>query len=169
MRRMYWCCARICSGLVTQTQYHFGDSAMHKTRLAPIGWTAHGERSEVGCNELSITVYTDDCLPGMLRRRSPILKKKHSESSVRGRRAEGSAKPIPDSQIDFSDIPESTTGELRRARRVGRPSSGMAKQLIAIRLSPRLLSQLRKMAAKRGKPYQTLIHELLEKAAAHAA
>jgi predicted DNA binding CopG/RHH family protein len=45
----------------------------------------------------------------------------------------------------------------------------MAKQLIAIRLSPRLLNQLRKMAAKHKKPYQTLIHELLEKAASHAA
>jgi predicted DNA binding CopG/RHH family protein len=54
-------------------------------------------------------------------------------------------------------------------RRVGRPVSGMAKQLIAIRLSPRLLSQLRKMAAKQGKPYQSLIHELLEKAANNAA
>jgi len=43
------------------------------------------------------------------------------------------------------------------------------KQLIAIRLSPRLLDQLRKMAAKQGKPYQTLINELLEKAASHAA
>lgn len=97
------------------------------------------------------------------------MKKKHSGSSARGRRAGGNVKPIPDSQIDFSDIPESTPEELRRVRRVGRPSSGMTKQLIAIRLSPRLLSQLRKMATKRGKSYQTLIHELLEKAAAHAA
>ena len=95
--------------------------------------------------------------------------KKNLESSVRGKRARVSAKPIPDSQIDFSDIPESTEEELRRARRVGRPVSGMAKQLIAIRLSPRLLSQLRKMAAKQGKPYQSLIHELLEKAANKAA
>ncbi len=54
-------------------------------------------------------------------------------------------------------------------RRVGRPKSGSAKQLIAIRMSPRLLDQLRKMAARQGKPYQTLIHELLEKAASHAA
>jgi predicted DNA binding CopG/RHH family protein len=93
------------------------------------------------------------------------MKKKNLGSSVRGQRAGGSAKPIPDSRIDFSDIPESTEEELRRARRVGRPASGMAKQLIAIRLSPRLLSQLRKMAATQGKPYQSLIHELLEKAA----
>jgi hypothetical protein len=76
---------------------------------------------------------------------------------------------MPDSKIDFSDIPESTDEELRRARRVGRPVSGMAKQLIAIRLSPKLLNQLRKMAAKQRKPYQTLIHELLEKAASRAA
>ncbi|MGQ0557224.1 MAG: hypothetical protein ACT4PN_14915 [Nitrospiraceae bacterium] len=45
----------------------------------------------------------------------------------------------------------------------------MAKQLIAIRLSPRLLATLRQMAAKRGKPKQILIHELLEKAASQAA
>jgi predicted DNA binding CopG/RHH family protein len=76
---------------------------------------------------------------------------------------------MPDSQIDFSDIPEATKEELKHMRRVGRPTSGMAKQLIAIRLSPRLLDQLRKMAAKQGKPYQTLIHELLEKAASRAA
>ncbi|HJT20034.1 MAG TPA: BrnA antitoxin family protein [Nitrospira sp.] len=80
-----------------------------------------------------------------------------------------SVKHMPDSQIDFSDIPESTDEELKRARRVGRPSSGLAKQLIAIRLSPRLLDRLRKMAAKQGKPYQTLIHELLEKAASRTA
>jgi predicted DNA binding CopG/RHH family protein len=88
---------------------------------------------------------------------------------VRDRRAGVSVRPIPDSQIDFSDIPDSTEEELRRARRVGRPATGMAKQLIAIRLSPRLLNQLRKMAEKQGKPYQTLIHELLEKAASRAA
>ncbi len=97
------------------------------------------------------------------------MQKKRSGSSVRDRRAGKSVRHIPDSQIDFSDIPESTDEELRRARRVGRPASGMAKQLIAIRMSPKLLSQLRKMAAKQRKPYQTLIHELLEKAASRAA
>jgi predicted DNA binding CopG/RHH family protein len=76
---------------------------------------------------------------------------------------------IPDSQIDFSDIPELSDEQLRRMRRVGRPATGLAKQLIAIRLSPRLLATLRKMAAQQGKPYQTLIHELLEKAASRAA
>jgi len=76
---------------------------------------------------------------------------------------------MPDSRIDFSDIPESTEAELKLARRVGRPETGEAKHLIAIRISPRLLAQLRRLAAKQSKPYQTLIHELLEKAAKRAA
>jgi predicted DNA binding CopG/RHH family protein len=76
---------------------------------------------------------------------------------------------MPDSRIDFSDIPESTDAELKRARRVGRPRTGHAKQLIAIRISPRLLAQIRRRAAKLSKPYQTLIHELLEKAASRVA
>ncbi len=97
------------------------------------------------------------------------MKKKPSGSSAQGSRAVKSVKHTPDAQIDFSDIPEATDVELKRMRRVGRPASGMAKQLIAIRLSPTLLNQLRKMAAKQGKPYQSLIHELLEKAAAKAA
>lgn len=96
------------------------------------------------------------------------MRKKRSASSVRGKRVAKSVKHIPDSQIDFSDIPEVTNEQLKRMRRVGRPSTGMAKQLIAIRLSPRLLATLRKLAAKQGKPYQTLIHELLEKAASWA-
>ena len=97
------------------------------------------------------------------------MRKKRSASSARGKRVAKSVKHIPDSQIDFSDIPEATNEQLKRMRRVGRPSTGMAKQLIAIRLSPRLLATLRKLAAKQGKPYQTLIHELLEKAASRAA
>ena len=98
-----------------------------------------------------------------------MMKKKQSASSVHDKQAAKNGKHIPDSQIDFSDIPESTDEELKRIHRVGRPKTGMAKQLIAIRLSPRLLAMLRRMAAKQGKPYQTLIHEMLEKAASRAA
>ena len=71
---------------------------------------------------------------------------------------------MPDSAIDFSDIPESTDRELKRARRVGRPCNGGAKRLIAIRIHPRVLAKLRKLAQKQEKPYQTLIHEILEQA-----
>jgi len=79
---------------------------------------------------------------------------------------------MPDDRINFSDIPESSLGELKRARRVGqmarrrpgRPKTGQAKQLIAIRIAPKLLARLRRCAARQSKPYQTFIHELLEKA-----
>lgn len=93
------------------------------------------------------------------------MAKKQYASSAHGKRPAKNGKPMPDSGIDLSDIPESTDEELRRAHRVGRPASGNAKQLIAIRIAPHLLHQLRRMAAKQSKPYQTLIHELLEKAA----
>jgi uncharacterized protein (DUF4415 family) len=92
------------------------------------------------------------------------MERKKSVSSAPGRRVARSAKPIPDSAIDFSETPESTDAELRRARRVGRPTSANAKQLIAIRIHPGVLAKLRKTALQRGKPYQTLIHEILEKA-----
>ncbi len=94
---------------------------------------------------------------------------KQFASSARGRQAGKNEKLMRDSQIDFSDVPESTDAELRRARRVGRPRTGQAKQLIAIRISPRLLAQIRRCAARQSKPYQTLIHELLEKATTRAA
>jgi predicted DNA binding CopG/RHH family protein len=73
------------------------------------------------------------------------------------------AKVILDKDIDFSDIPESTDAELKGAKRVGRPSTGRAKQLIALRVNPALLAKIRKMAEQAGKPYQTYIHDILEK------
>lgn len=97
------------------------------------------------------------------------MKKKSSASSAPGKRAGKSVRHIPDSQIDFSDMPELSDQQLTRMRRVGRPATGITKQLIAIRLSPGLLTALRNMAARQGKGYQTLIHELLEKAASRAA
>jgi predicted DNA binding CopG/RHH family protein len=92
------------------------------------------------------------------------MEEKRFESSPRAKRVRKNMKHTKNEGIDLSELPESTDQELGRARRVGRPKTGNAKQLIAIRLSPRLLSQLRRLAAKREKPYQTLIHELLEEA-----
>jgi uncharacterized protein (DUF4415 family) len=92
------------------------------------------------------------------------MTKKRSKSSARDGRAAKSASPISDRGIDFADIPESTDAELKRARRVGRPRSGDAKQLIAIRIRPRVLAALRNIAEQQDKPYQTLIHEILERA-----
>ena len=95
--------------------------------------------------------------------------KKKSESSLLTKRVRKSGKLTSDKDLDFSDIPELTDAELKRAKRVGRPKSDNPKQLIAIRIDPFLLSQIQKMASKQGLPYQTLIHSLLEKAAKKAA
>jgi uncharacterized protein (DUF4415 family) len=97
------------------------------------------------------------------------MARKRFGSSARHRRAAKNAGHIPNRKVDFSDIPESSDEELKRARRVGRPKSGNAKQLIAIRIRPQLLAQLRRLAARQEKPYQTLIHELLERAAKRVA
>lgn len=85
-----------------------------------------------------------------------------SGSSARGGRRTTNARPTADKKIDFSDIPELSREQLRSARRVGRPSTGKAKQLIAIRISPELLAQLKRIADDEGKPYQSLMHDLLE-------
>ena len=97
------------------------------------------------------------------------MAKKRLGLSASGKRAAKNGKHIADSDIDFSDAPESTDEELKRARRVGRPVTGNAKQLIAIRIDPMILAKLRKMAEAQDKPYQTLIHDLLERATKKAA
>ena len=97
-----------------------------------------------------------------------MARKRHA-LSARGRPAAKNVRYMPDSEIDFSDIPESTPEELKRARRVGRPTTGYAKHLIAIRISPALLAKIRRIAARQDKPYQTLIHEMLERAARRVA
>jgi hypothetical protein len=53
-----------------------------------------------------------------------------------------------DSNIDFSDIRESTPEDLRRSVRVGRSSTGNGKQMIAFRIAPSLLAKIQKLAAK---------------------
>jgi uncharacterized protein (DUF4415 family) len=90
------------------------------------------------------------------------MAKKQSELSVRELQAGRKEKHTSAKEVDFSDISESSDAELKRAKRVGRPSTGQAKQLIALRISPLLLSKLKKIAEKKGKPYQTFIHESLE-------
>jgi len=92
------------------------------------------------------------------------MAKKQSESSARGKPRAKSAKHTPDSKINFDDISELNDEQLKGARRVGRPKSDNPKQLIAIRLSPHLLFNLKKLAKRRKTPYQTLMHDLLEKA-----
>lgn len=95
--------------------------------------------------------------------------KKRSGSSAQGKRHAKNVRYLPDSEIDFSDIPELTDEELARAKSVGRPRIQNPKQLIAVRMSPNLIYELRKLAKKKKKPYQTLMHEILEQAVKRAA
>src|SRR5436190_17897922 len=86
---------------------------------------------------------------------------KRSASSARDGRAARSGRRTRRG-IDFSDIPEATAQQLRAMRRVGRPPLGDgARQLIAIRLDPRVLKEFRKQARRRNVGYQTLINEVL--------
>jgi uncharacterized protein (DUF4415 family) len=88
---------------------------------------------------------------------------------VQGPRRGKNVKHIADSKIDFSDIPELSDAQLKSARKVGRPKSDNPKQLIAVRLSPSLLQDLKRLARKSKKPYQKIMHEMLEKAVRDAA
>jgi len=69
-----------------------------------------------------------------------------------------------DSQIDFSEISELGGKQLKSMKRVGRPPLGRAtKQLIALRLEPGVIEQLKALAEKEGMGYQTLINEVLQR------
>lgn len=52
------------------------------------------------------------------------MTKKQPTSSARAKPSAKSARRMPDRQIDFSDVPQSTDEELGRAKRVGRPKKG---------------------------------------------
>lgn len=68
-------------------------------------------------------------------------------------------------KIDFSDVPELTDDELKSMKRSrpGRPPLGdEARKMISLKLDTKLLSDLKAEAKKDGKPYQSLIHEILK-------
>jgi uncharacterized protein (DUF4415 family) len=95
---------------------------------------------------------------------------KRSESSARGERAGKNTQRTRARRIDFSDIPEASTKQLGAMRRVGRPPIGeQARQLIAIRLDPRVIDEFRKEAKRRNLGYQTLINDVLAKHVKHVA
>ncbi|MGH7146559.1 MAG: BrnA antitoxin family protein [Nitrospiraceae bacterium] len=88
--------------------------------------------------------------------------RKLSDSSARGWRIGKKRNAIKRRKIDYSDIPPLSDEQLASMRRVGRPPLGdEPRQLIAIRLDPKVLRWLRAVAAKRHVPYQSLINDLL--------
>jgi uncharacterized protein (DUF4415 family) len=90
---------------------------------------------------------------------------KASASSARAWRAGKSGQRMRRRRgIDFSDIPEASTAQLRAMRRVGRPPLGAdARRMIAIRIDPQVLNAVRREAKRRGLGYQSLINDLLAK------
>ena len=93
-----------------------------------------------------------------------------SVSSARAERAAKSARRTRRRRgIDFSEIPEASTAQLRAMRRVGRPPLGTEpRRLIAIRIDPTVLVAVRREATRRGLGYQSLINDLLAKHVARA-
>jgi len=88
--------------------------------------------------------------------------KKQSDSSVRGWRIAKKRGVTKKRKIDYSDIPPLSDDQLASMRRIGRPPLGdEPRQLIAIRLDPKVLRWLRAVAAKRQVPYQSLINDML--------
>ena len=86
---------------------------------------------------------------------------KRSVSSARGARVGVNVRRTR-RRIDFSDVPDSSPSQLKAMRRVGRPPlGGEPRQLIAIRVDPRVLERFRKEARRRQVGYQTLINEVL--------
>ncbi len=88
--------------------------------------------------------------------------KKSRELSAQGERTAKKGKGIRRKKIDYSDIPELSQRQLASLRRVGRPPIGdEPRKLIAIRLDPRILEWVRKTAARKRLPYQSLINDIL--------
>lgn len=91
------------------------------------------------------------------------MARKKSGLSARDLRAAKSGRRIPtDEEIDFSDIPECTDEQLASMKRVGRPPLGeQTKQLVAIRLEPRMIQLLKEAAIDEKMGYQSLINFIL--------
>jgi uncharacterized protein (DUF4415 family) len=93
------------------------------------------------------------------------MARKKSESSAPVKRVAKKGSPTKqrrNKSIYFSDIPELTDAQLMSMRRVGRPPIGeQARQLIAIRVDPKVLMLLQAQAKRQDKGYQTLINEIL--------
>lgn len=69
------------------------------------------------------------------------------------------------SKIDYSDIPELSTEDLKKFKRRGRPVLGESpRKAISIRIEENVLEKIKNKARKRGLAYQNLINEILKKA-----
>ena len=97
------------------------------------------------------------------------MKKKYIELSAQELLTKKSVKSthrkVKDSEIDYSDIPELSSSDLKKFKRVGRPLVGESpRQAISVRIETEVLSKLKKQAHKKGVGYQSLINQILKKA-----
>lgn len=91
--------------------------------------------------------------------------KKSRGSSVQGRRAAAKGGDTSKRRIDYSDIPELTDAQLASMKRVGRPPLGDApRKAVSIRLDQGVLEWIKRRAAAKDQPYQSLINEILARA-----
>lgn len=75
------------------------------------------------------------------------------------------ARAVKDSDIDYSDIPIFSSGQIAQFRKVGRPVVGETpRKAISIRIEEGVLKKLKAKAKKQGVAYQSLINDILKKA-----
>jgi uncharacterized protein (DUF4415 family) len=97
------------------------------------------------------------------------MKKKYTELSaselLTKRKGKSTFHKVKDSEIDYSDIPEFSTAELKKFKRVGRPLVGDSpREAISLRVESDVLDKLKKQAKNKGVGYQSLINAILKKA-----
>ena len=80
------------------------------------------------------------------------MAQKQPDSSAHAKRRVKNVRHMPDSKIDFSDIPEMSDEELSRGRRVGRPRKDHSKQLEA--LDAQEDEELGRLAEERARTFQ---------------
>ena len=90
------------------------------------------------------------------------MAKRYASSAHGARVGKSGPRTTTSRKIDFSNIPEASEKQLQVMRRVGRPPLGAsARQLIAIRVDPDVLKEVRSEAKRRNVAYQTLINRVL--------
>jgi uncharacterized protein (DUF4415 family) len=97
------------------------------------------------------------------------MKKKFVELSVQElltkTKGKHTSRKIKDSEIDYSDIPELDSSDLKKLKRVGRPLVGESpRKAISVRIETEVLARLKARAKKKGIGYQSLINKILKKA-----
>ena len=97
-----------------------------------------------------------------MKKKSIELSAQELQTKMKGKSI---SKKIRDADIDYSDIPQFTSKQLKKFKRVGRPLAGDSPRVaISVRIEEDVLSRLKDKADEKGIGYQSLINEILKKA-----